>query len=195
MTQVSAYQVVAPVLSAFREAHPRARLRLREGTTADLERGLEQNVLDVAFLHPPLHAPGLAEHEMTRVALMRVDAVPDQPFRRPMIRYPRDQAPVLMGELARGVAWDDAAAREDAVPEVEADTMLGALVLSHAGFGPFATPQDYPSPLPASPGCSHAVPTGAELVTSAAWRRLDRRPLVVELISCAKRCAEGAKPI
>ncbi|MEM8753453.1 MAG: LysR family transcriptional regulator [Pseudomonadota bacterium] len=190
MTQVSAYQVMVPVLTAFRNVRPRARLHLRETTTVALERGLEQNTLDVAFLHPPLHAPGLAEHEMTRAPLMRFDAVPDQPFRRPLIRYPRAEAPVLMGELSRGAAWDDAAGGEEAMPEIEADTMLGALVLSRAGFGPFATTEDYPTPFPKTSDCLRAIPTGADLVTAAAWRRLDRRPLVTELVDCAKRCAD-----
>lgn len=86
--QVSAYQVLVPVLEGFRRIHPRARLRLVEGTTASLERDLEQKAVDVAFLHPPLHTPGLSELVMTRTPLMRFDAVPDQPFHRPLVRYP-----------------------------------------------------------------------------------------------------------
>lgn len=190
MTQVSAYQVVVPVLEAFRRSHPRARLRLVEGTTASLERDLEQKVVDVAFLHPPLHAPGLSEHVMTRTALMRFDAVPDQPFHRPLIRYPRAEAPVLMGELARSETEREGAFDEDRLPEIEANTMLGALVLSRAGFGPFVTTEDYPTPFDKTPDCLRAQPTGTQLVTSAAWRRLDRRPLVEELVACARRCAD-----
>ena len=47
MTQVAAYQVVIPTLVAFREHHPHARIKLIEGTTAGLEKRLEQSVLDV----------------------------------------------------------------------------------------------------------------------------------------------------
>lgn len=185
MTQVAAYQVMVPVLEAFRTDHQRARIRLSEGTTASLERDLEQDAIDVAFVHPPLHAPGLAEAEMTRVRLAEFDGMPDQPFRRPLIRFPRVEAPVLMGALLqREEDGDDFA-------EVEADTMLGAIVLSRAGFGPFVAPEDYPSPFPKTAACLASQPTELEFITSVAWRRLDRRPLVEALVAAARTCADS----
>jgi len=181
MTQIAAYQVVAPALDAFRRAHTRARIRLFEGTTAALERQLEQNLIDVAFLHPPIHAPGLSVHVVARTRLAQFDARPDHSLQRPLIRYPRAEAPVLMGEIERvsdGLLG--------AFPEVEADTMLGAIVLSHAGFGPFVVPQDYPSPFEKTEACLDADIMPIDLETAIVWRSLDRRTILTELVACAK---------
>lgn len=178
MTQVAAYQVVIPALSAFRALHPHARLRLSEATTAFLERQLEQSRIDAAFLHPPLHAPGLSDRKLTSVRLSRFDAIPDTGKPRPMIRFPRSEAPVLMAELGR--FEPDYAGP---FPEAEADTMLGAIVLSRAGFGPFVAPQDYPSPFEKTEACLVSSPTSLELETSIAYRSMDRRPLLRELVN------------
>lgn len=180
MTQVAAYQIVVPALSAFREAHPRARIRLFEGTTAELERRLEQNTIDAAFVHPPLHAPGLSEKRLVRAPLARFDASPPDRKRRPLIRYPRAEAPVLMGEIAR-----DREMLEGDYPEVEADTMLGANVLSRAGFGPFVTTEDFPSPFEKTEEYGQPEPLDIELETCIAWRSLDRRSLLRQLIDSA----------
>ncbi len=180
MTQVAAYQVVVPALTGFRALHPQARLRVYEGTTAALERQLELQRLDAAFLHPPLHAPGLSERPLAEVGLTRFDACPDPRRPRPLIRFPRAEAPVLMGELAR--------AEEDysgPYPAAEADTMRGALVLSKSGFGPFVAPHDYPNPAERSAASDEAQPTGLVLATSIAFRSLDRRPLLRELVEAA----------
>ena len=101
MTQVAAYQIVGPALGAFREAHPHARIHLTEGTTAGLERHLEQGGIDVAFLHPPIHAPGLSERFLMRVPLGVFDLRADPRRPRPVISFPRAEAPVLMGEITR----------------------------------------------------------------------------------------------
>ena len=185
MTQVSAYQVMVPALDAFRRAHPRVRLRIFEGNTLRLERMLERSQIDVAFLHPPLHAPGLSDALLIEVPLVRLDVKTDDAttVRRPLIRYPRTEAPVLMGNLSRRGDWDGDA------PDVEADTMLGALVLNHAGFGPVVTTQDYPSPFETTDAGARGEPTGLHLQTAVAWRRLDRRPLVADLIDKARATA------
>ncbi len=182
MTQVSAYQVMVPALDAFRRAHPRVRLRIFEGNTLRLERMLERSEIDAAFLHPPLHAPGLSDALLKEVPLVRHGAVTDNPeaVRRPLIRYPRTEAPVLMGNLSRRGDWDGDA------PDVEADTMLGALVLNRAGFGPVVATEDYPSPFEKARARSRGEPTGLSLQTAVAWRRLDRRPLVADLVEKAR---------
>lgn len=91
---------MAPILAAFRKAHPTARLTLSEGTTDSLERDLEQGSIDVAFLHPPLHAPGLSTHRLYRASLVCSDYHPDGLTRSP-VGVPRHKAPVLMGEVDR----------------------------------------------------------------------------------------------
>ncbi|MDX8355024.1 LysR family transcriptional regulator [Cognatiyoonia sp. IB215182] len=181
MTQIAAYQVVVPTLLAFRELHPRARLRLYENTTAALERQLEQSRIDVAFIHPPFHAPGLTERKLASVRLARFNAKPDEKRPRPLIRFPRAEAPVLMGQIGRADADYDGP-----FPDTEADTMLGAIVLSRAGFGPFVAPEDYPSPFEKSTVCLDHSPTDMVLETSVVYRSLDRRPLLSELVKAAK---------
>ncbi len=180
MTQVAAYQVVIPTLIAFRQEHPHARIKLYEGTTAGLEKRLEQGMVDIAFLHPPLHAPGLSETLLLSTPMSIFDGDPDPMNRRPLVAYPRAEAPVLMGVLAR-----QSNEGNGEYPAAEADTMLGAIILSRAGFGPFATTADYPTPFEKTESCLNAQSTGLSLDTSIARRSLDRRPMVETLIKAA----------
>lgn len=181
MTQVAAHQVVVPALAAFRTKHPRTRIRLSEDTTAGLERMLEAQVIDAVFIHPPLHAPGLSEKQLLTIDMARFDGSDAED--RPLIRYPRAEAPVLMGALARSLADDHDAG--DRFPAAEANTILGAIVLGRAGFGPFTAPQDYPMHLgmPSIGGASSS--TGIMLETAIAWRSLDRRAILQDLIEAA----------
>ncbi len=177
MTQIAAVQVAVPILTRFRQANPFARLRLTEGTSAGLERLVEQNLIDLAFLHPPIHHAGLSEHHLMSQPLARYDGAPGTAERRPTIRYTRKDAPVMVAELDR---QDRGGAEADAL--VEVDTALGAMVLSHAGYGPCVVPARYPSPF-ATSETSKAAPTlDLELGTSVVWRSLDRRPMVVEFL-------------
>ncbi|MEO1001141.1 MAG: LysR family transcriptional regulator [Pseudomonadota bacterium] len=175
-TEIAAYQLVVPCLEAFRRAHPMARLRLTSGTSATLERDLEQNLIDAAFLHPPLHAPGLSERVLTRVAIARRNGHPEGEG-EPPIRYPRSEAPVMMGEIDRH-------SPEETPPlaaRAEADTAIAALTLSAAGYGPAFVPAGFPDLGLGTP--APEVPLGdMRLATSIAWRSLDRRPAVRALL-------------
>ena len=184
VTQIAAYQVVVPCLAAFRRAHPKARLRLIEGTSASLERDLEQNVVDAAFLHPPLHAPGLSTRVLYGFPLVRRNGHADGAG-LPPIRYPRHEAPVMMGEIER--RSQDAGEDPAPLAQVEADTAIGALTLSLAGYGPAILPADFPA---FGSAAQEATPFGdLTLETSIAWRTLDRRPAIKALLDCAR--AEG----
>lgn len=184
MSQVAAYQIVIPTLKAFKEEHPHARVRLYEGTTSGLEKRLEQGAVDVAFLHPPLHAPGLSETHLLSTPMAIFDGAPDKLNRRPIVSYPRSEAPVLMGALAR-----QGNPGSGEYPGAEADTMLGAIVLSRAGFGPFAATADYPTPFKKTEACLASQDTGLSLETSIARRSLDRRPMVEALFKAAAAAA------
>lgn len=181
MTQVAAYQIVVPTLAAFREEHPRARIKLYEGTTASLERRLEQGAVDIAFLHPPLHAPGLSETYLLSTRMAVFDSSPNTPSQRPLVAFPRSEAPVLMGALGRQTSEGNGE-----FPAAEADTMLGAIILSRAGFGPFACPLDYPSPFEKTLAYLDVRETDLTLDTSIARRMLDRRPMIESLVSAAR---------
>lgn len=175
MTQVAAYQVMARILRAFRAAQPRARIRLTEGTTVALEARLERREIDAAFLHPPIHSSELSERRLTSCDLVRIDLAGAKTS--PLIRYPRAEAPVLMGRLGRE---DD---HEGRVPRGEADTVLGAMLMSEAGYGACVVPADFPY-LQGRPIPDRATPQGP-FPTSVAWRSLDRRPVITSLIACA----------
>ena len=172
-TQIAACQMVADVLAAFRRAHPLARLSLSEGTSSSLERGLGQSMVDVAFLHPPLYAPGLSVRPLAR-ATIRCRNLHSDGSGRPPIGGPRHEAPALTSEIDR--VWDRLAEASAPAPRVEADTMLGALVLSAAGYGAALAIDAFPD------FGFETVGGGREdvldLRTSIAWRSLDRRPVV-----------------
>lgn len=175
MTQVAAYQVVVPTLQALRAARPQTRVRLAEGTTAGLEALLERREIDAAFLHPPLHASDLSERRLTSCTLFRRDLAGRDDA--PLVRYPRAEAPVLMGRLGRE---DDEKGRP---PQGEADTMLGAVLMSLAGYGDCVVPSDFPHPAVAADLGSAAAQ--GKLTTSIAWRSHDRRAALQSLIESA----------
>jgi DNA-binding transcriptional LysR family regulator len=184
MTQIAAYQVVARSLTAFRAAQPLARIHLTEGVTAKLEAALERREIDAAFLHPPLHASGLSEKLLTSVPFRRYYRKGDEGT--PLVGYPRAEAPVLMASLKRREAVD-------APTPAEADTILGAILLSQAGYGAFAAPEDFPHPELADRVAAHG--DADVLETSIAWRSLDRRPLVRALVDAALSSHRGSSPL
>ena len=178
MTQIAAYQVAIPALRRFREARPETRIKLVEGVTAGLEAALERRELDAAFLHPPIHAAALDERVLCQTPFVRFETQPGQA----LIRYPRAEAPVLMGALGR----------QEEAPErslAEADTILGAITLSAAGYGAFAGPVDFPHP---HLSAARQIGEGGQILeTSLAWRRLDRRDTLTSLIEAAQPSDHG----
>ncbi|MEL6977439.1 MAG: LysR family transcriptional regulator [Pseudomonadota bacterium] len=191
-THYAAHQVLGAVLTRFRARHPDVRIKLKEGATARLEAALERRELDAAFAHPPLHCSELSDRLLAETRFIRFERSAGDP----LIPYPRAEAPVLMGALARAeearsqnARGRDAHARDargrDArsVALAEADTMLGAITLAEAGYGTCAAPEDFPHR--ALAGWRRDEDRAEILQTSIAWRRLDRRPQVTALISAA----------
>ncbi|MEL6101672.1 MAG: hypothetical protein AAFR68_10195 [Pseudomonadota bacterium] len=97
-------------------------------------------------------------------------------------RLDRECPGFLMAELDR---QEPGAVDADALAEV--DTALGAIVMSHAGYGPFVVPEGFPSPFAKTETCLDASPLEIELGTSIVWRSLDRRPMVRALIEICRR--------
>ena len=182
MTQIAATQVVIPLLAAFRRESPYARVRLTEGTSASLETQVEQNLIDVAFLDPPLHQAGLSELHLMSQRLAKYNAKMYSGDDVPAIRYTRAEAPVLVAEIDR--KEPDTIDRH-ALAEV--DTVLCAIVLSHAGYGPYIASALFPSPFDKIETCVDERLVDVELATSAVWRSLDRRPLVRALLDICRR--------
>ncbi|MEM8812137.1 MAG: LysR family transcriptional regulator [Pseudomonadota bacterium] len=171
-TQLATHHGVVPALRAFGAAYPQAHVRLVEGTTWSLERDLEQGHLDAAFLHPPLHAPGLSERILDKAHVVLADlsgGISDE-----IVRYPRSEAPVMMGVLERAVQPGGLTPRPS---RAEADTAITALALSAAGYGAAFVPDTLPD---FGFGLAQARRADClfELETCVAWRSLDRRPVL-----------------
>ncbi len=182
MTQIAATQIVVPVLAAFRMENPYARLRLLEANSATLEAQVEENRIDVAFLHPPIHLAGLSELTLMSQKAAKYDARTYRGATPPAIRYTRKDAPVIVAEIDRK---NPETADRPAL--VEANTVLGAAVLSQAGYGPFFAPTDWPNPFGADEIAAGGQGADMELGTSVVWRSLDRRPMVRALLDVCRR--------
>ena len=183
MTQVAAYTIVAKILQAFRHKRPQARVKLFEGNTAQLEARLESREIDIAFLHPPIHSSVLSEQLLLNGSLIRINAGASD-SNTDLIRYPRAEAPVLMGQLAR---------ESDAAGEIaygEADTMLGAFTLSLAGYGTCVLEENYFEAAFQSNRSKGAENCG-DLNTSIVWRMEDNREIIRALIDCARDSIRG----
>lgn len=185
MTQLATHSAVVPALTRFRKAHPRARLRLVEGTTWSLERDLEQSLIDIAFLHPPLHAPGLSQRVLCDAGVILIAASQASLSRKP-VRYPRNEAPVLMGQIERHHLVASLPDTDD--PPVEANSALTALTLSAAGYGPAFITDDFPSCDFEFEVMSNDEPV-TRLETSIAWRTLDRRTALRAFLDVATDAA------
>ena len=182
MTQIAAVQTAVPVLQTFRRENPYARIRLLEGTSAMLETQVEQNLIDVAFLHPPIHQAGLSEFHLMSQQAVKCSPNTSLGDGLPAIRYIRKDAPVLVAEIDRK---DREAIDRHALAEV--NTLLGAIVASHAGYGPFIAPKGFPNPFARTDKGMDEEPLDLELGTSVIWRSLDRRPMVRALLDICRR--------
>lgn len=177
-TQLAIHQVVVPSLRVFRTSFPEAHLSLSEGTSHELERSLEHGALDVAFLHPPIHAPGLAQKVLTGTHVVLADCAGGWSPGDDVVRYPRREAPVMMGGLERRIdTGDDAPTGSKA----EANTALTSLALSAGGYGAAFVTEDLPDF-----GFNLERARSAErliaLETAVVTRALDRRPAVKALL-------------
>ncbi|MEO1200192.1 MAG: LysR family transcriptional regulator [Pseudomonadota bacterium] len=182
MTQVAAYQLVAPCLAAFRQSNPLARVKLSEGQTAGLEAKLEQRQVDIAFLHPPVHSSDISDKLLKTVPMGRFNAGEDADNTDALVRFPKNEAPVLMGALSR----DEGQSPDGVDSAAEADTVLGVAILSQAGYGSFASPIDFPLPLVRDTADRPETRTRQIFETSIAWRRLDRRPVIRAMVEVAE---------
>lgn len=187
MTQIAAVQIAVPILAAFRRENPTTRIRLSEGTTAALELQVEQNRIDLAFLHPPVHQAGLSERLLMSEQAVRQDTGPYDGASPPAIRYIRKEAPVVVAEIDRLHPEPD-----DLIPLAEVNTVLGAAVLSEAGYGPFFAPRGWPNPFGSCQVPSTVETAGVALGTSVVWRSLDRRPVVGALLDACRRFRDDA---
>ncbi|MEO1088991.1 MAG: LysR family transcriptional regulator [Pseudomonadota bacterium] len=176
-TQIATHQGLVPALRTFRTAYPHAQVRLLEGTTWSLERDLEQGHLDVVFLHPPLHAPGLSLRVLTAANVVLADL--SGTGREEVVRYPRSEAPVMMGALERAVAGAGTGAPKS---RAEANTAITSLALSAAGYGAAFVTEALPD-FGFGVAAARQSKTLFRLETAVAWRSLDRRPVTSAFLS------------
>ncbi|MEL6101670.1 MAG: LysR family transcriptional regulator [Pseudomonadota bacterium] len=174
-TQLAVHQALIESLSQFRRSYPEARVSLVEGTSFGLERDLEKGVLDVAFLHPPIHISGLTQRVLCRanIVLVECSGNPIQD-RAHVVRYPRPEAPVMMGSLERGMEHTD---HGDTPSLGEANTAITSLALSAIGYGAAFITDQLPDFGFGLDEIEKSEPI-AELETSVVYRKLDRRPIL-----------------
>lgn len=188
-TQHAGHRLVPACLAALRRERTLARVTLHEGPTALLEAAVAERRIDAAFLHPPIHRPELSERVLATSPVTVRDLGPPDGGKG-LVRYPRGEAPVVMGTLARLPIEMSG----EGGTLAEADSILGALVLSIAGFGRAIVPADYPHPEPAvsrSDPSDTTVAEGLNLSTSLAWRTLDRRALVKAFVDLSTAAVAG----
>lgn len=183
-TQISARVCVLPLLRSFRNAHPLMRVRLRETTTVQLEAFVAEDRLDLALLHPPVQTDGLSELHLHSCRIVRVDHDHHESADRPPIEYPRGDAPVLISEYNRRYP-----ASHLVPPAAEADTALGALLLSEAGYGPCLVAEDSWQQATKAPNGT-VSPLDMELHTSLVWRNIDRRSSVQSFVECCRQSSQ-----
>ncbi|MEM0947968.1 MAG: LysR family transcriptional regulator [Pseudomonadota bacterium] len=180
-TQISARTCLLPVLKGFKDAHPLIRVQLRETTTVRLEALVAEDRLDVALLHPPVHRDGLAELYLRSCPILQIESDDASDQGRPLVEYPRSDAPVLISEFNRRYPGAQASP-----PAAEADTAFGALLLSEAGYGPCVVAEDSWNQVEMGNG-RVARALDMEIHTSLVWRNMDRRQIVSNLIDVCKR--------
>ena len=181
MTQYAAHMVVPACLGAYRDRRSLARISVHEAPTAALEQLLETRGLDIAFVHPPLHASEVSDrllHEAQGAAYNLAE--PAGPAAAPTIRYPRAEASLFMGRPAK----PERDPADEGETLAEANSILGAIVLSQAGYGTVYAPSDYPHPVLAAAETAGPPDEGLVLQTSVAWRTLDRRDVVRAFVDC-----------
>ncbi|MDX2258865.1 MAG: LysR family transcriptional regulator [Hyphomicrobiaceae bacterium] len=174
-TQIAALGLAIDVLTRFRAEQPRARIRLTEANTSRLEGLIEARVIDVALLHPPVHSSALTERLLRRGRLVSLDLSAES-GPGTFVSYPRSEAPVLMGRIGRE--------RAEAASLGEADTMLGALTLSRAGYGTCVVEESYARSVLAGDMAGLRPRRSGALATSVVWRRTDRRAIVRAFLAC-----------
>ena len=179
LTQYAAHAVAPACLQAFRTRRALARISVQEAPTAALEQLLETRGLDVAFVHPPLHASEVSDRLLSETHAAAYNLA-GRTAAAPLIRYPRAEAPVVMGRLAR-LGRDPTETGETLA---EANSILGAIVLSQAGYGMVYAPMDYPHPALAAGEIAGSATADLVLQTSVAWRALDRRDVIRAFVDC-----------
>ncbi len=187
-TQIAAQTVLVGPLSAIRLHHPKVRLRLIEASSAQLERALEARAMDLAFLHPPTQVTGLRQKVVHVCSGVRLQLCPEG-VDDTVIGYPNADAPVLMSALAEQL--EEEASGEEFVSV--ADTVLGAIALSRAGYGQAVTPLGYDHPLISDAPRRREAAVALTLQTAIATRATDRRPLITELFDLAIGATQSTK--
>lgn len=143
-TALTSYVGMPELVQRFRSACPEIAIELVQAETARLEAGLLAEEIDIALLHPPLSAPGLAQRDLgsdemvlaipASSALSHLPAVPPHRLAgQPFLIGPRHIGPHLYDQiilLCRQAGFSPAI-----VHEVTAMTTLIGLAAAGVGCG------------------------------------------------------------
>ena len=127
------------------------------------------------FLKPRINMAGRAQRVLCTANIVLVDctgaSIQDQAH---IVRYPRPEAPVMMGSLERRMEETD---QHDAPSLGEANTAITSLALSASGYGAAFITDQLPDFGFGLDQIEKSEPL-AELETSVVYRKLDRRPIL-----------------
>lgn len=105
-TKTAAQTVLPPLLRDFRQRYPQVTLKMTDLSTEAQVAGLNQNTIDIAFLHPPIDLRGLMVRSILTEEFLAVlspqhplascDVIPLAALaNEPLIIHPREEGPSL----------------------------------------------------------------------------------------------------
>jgi DNA-binding transcriptional LysR family regulator len=191
-----ALELTRPILEEFARRHPRVELELREYGHDDRSAGLAGGSADVAFLRPPISAPGLGLESLFSEPLLAALPHGHRLARRAGVSV-RDlvDEPIAVGEsddVAAERFWTLDAYRDPGAPRriVHAHSVTEELSLVSAGVACAITSaaQARYTPHPSVRYVPIEDAPGAEL--ALAWRKDARGPLVDRFLEAARAVRE-----
>ena len=191
-TPIAALSFAPPLIHAFRTAHPRVVLDLKEMTSEPIETALAEGVLDAGVLHPPVRAGGLSLQTLQSAGFLAVVPRADPLAAQPSLHLAdlADKSFVMVARWVGPYVFDRiisdclaAGFHPRIVQEVETSISVLGMVAAGVGVGLVVEPLAQFK----HPDLAFVALTGLSyrLAFSLAWRDGNNNPLVDALKSAA----------
>lgn len=196
----SIYTLLPPVLRQFAASHPGVKLELRELTLPQQFAALRRGDIEVGFVRPPIHDPGLASVDLLAEPL--VVALPDghklATARRITPAQLKEQ-PFVMFQRAPGLVLHDLVLgfclQHGFTPRVtqEASQTHAVVGLVSAGIGVALVPASAQEIRLRGVHFRPLAVATPQVHTALAWRRDDSSPVLKAFVQAATRVAGARK--